>query len=268
MSDSLCVFTFMDHTPLFLPLHNALLSLLVFHTSTQCFPHLPSPLGFVRAGRRWQHSSLCRGCRQCCAAGFQHANVSSAALCAPLKSSSNLGAGWGKFCITRFCRRAWKLLPALPMGLSLGSVRSQALSCAGKGCVLLQVAWLQQMLLRWRGKIVNSANAKVAQGIKNSQRLLWNTASQRSILMSCSRAGWGSREALPQHCVRKQSHAQATPVVCAFVVLNFQLKNCSRVFFLFFFLFRNSVTTCSGLLWKSKLKTEMLLSVFRERYKD
>lgn len=41
---------------------------------------------------------------------------------APLKSSLNLGGGLGKFCITRFCRRVWKPLPALPMGLSLGSV--------------------------------------------------------------------------------------------------------------------------------------------------
>lgn len=32
--------------------------------------------------------------------------------------------------------------------------------------------------------------------------------------------------------------------------------------------FRNSVTTCSVLLWKRKLKIERLLSVFRERYKD
>lgn len=50
-----------------------------------------------------------------------------------------------------------------------------------------------------------------------------------------------------------------------FSIFNEKLQQ--RVFFLLF-LFRNSVTTCSGLLWKSKLKIERLLSAFRERYKD
>lgn len=58
VSDSLCVLAFMDHTPLFLLLHHALLSQLVFHTSIQCFPHLPSPLGFVRAEREKMRAQL------------------------------------------------------------------------------------------------------------------------------------------------------------------------------------------------------------------
>lgn len=49
-----------------------------------------------------------------------------------------------------------------------------------------------------------------------------------------------------------------------FSVFNEKLQQ--RVFSLPF-LFRSSLT-CSGLLWKNKLKIERLLSVFRGRYKD
>lgn len=82
-SDTLCVLTFMGHTPLFLLLlHSALVSQLVFHTSIQCFPSPDLTFGLCKTLKRKEEMRAEFPVqRQCCPAGFQHANVSSVALC-------------------------------------------------------------------------------------------------------------------------------------------------------------------------------------------
>lgn len=83
MSDTLCVLTSMGHIPLFLLLlHNALVPQLVFHTSIQRFPSPDLTFGLCKTlKRKGEMRAQFPVQRLCCSAGFQHAKVSSVALC-------------------------------------------------------------------------------------------------------------------------------------------------------------------------------------------
>lgn len=114
-----------------------------------------------REKKRWEQSSLCRGCSQGCSAGFQQASVGRAALCSQGTTQIQLKPGWwpGEVLHHEVLQKGLEASPCPAHGSLPGICVIQALSRLGRAvCCSGLMAAADAAEVVW--KIVNSANTK------------------------------------------------------------------------------------------------------------